>query len=377
MLSSGSPSKWQVQDSLSSTPSSLLYSESDQTEDESEVFSSESKAAGVGPDLKPCSLANGSSQNSKSTLTFVNQRSGRVENGQPGRSSASPAYNGQNSVPYERIPTEGDLRFARKCSELHGYIRPLLELLNGLKNGRYDKGLSTFQQSVAMDRLRRIVGVLQKPDLGEKYMGTLLQLEMMLKAWFPQVRPQHRDGIPSFHNLIASLPSRWNQDQLHIPVKKRRLSWSDSDSQGSSSSKRVLQDDRGLSPSDTSSWLSSSETTSSELEEDSAIYTNQNKMTSEPKHIKNSHLLVQQKTNSLNKIPATATGRLPPLVIPPLATDGSSLGTQDCLVSSTTPTSDPPADFMISGKDVGESVKGEMPEKQVNSKHHCTEMLNT
>jgi len=27
-------------------------------------------------------------------------------------------------------------------------------------------GLSTFQQSVAMDRLRRIVGVLQKPDLG-------------------------------------------------------------------------------------------------------------------------------------------------------------------------------------------------------------------
>lgn len=159
--------------------------------------------------------------------------------------------------------------------------------------------------------------------------------------------------------------------------QKRRLSWSDSDSQGSSSSKRILQDDRGPSPSDTSSWLSSSETTSSELEEDSAIYTNQNKMTSEPKHIKNSHLLVQQKTNSLNKIPATATRRLPPLVIPPLATDGSSLGMQDCSVSSTTPTSDPPADLMISGKDVGESVKGEGPEKQVNTKHHCTEMLNT
>lgn len=100
-------------------------------------------------------------------------------------------------------------------------------------------------------------------------------------------------------------------------------------------------------------------------------------MTSEPKRIKKSHLLVEQKTNSLNKIPATTTGRLPLLVIPPLATDGSSVGMQDCLVSSTTPTSDPPADFMTSGKDVGESVKREVPEKQVNSKHHCTEMSNT
>ncbi|XP_067282121.1 circadian associated repressor of transcription a [Pseudorasbora parva] len=373
MLSPRSPSKWQVQDSLSSTPSSLLYSESEQTEDESEVFSSESKAAGVVPDPKPFSFASGSSQNSKSTLTFANKRSSRVENGQTGCSSASPAHTGQTSAAYKRISTEGDLRFARKCSELHGYIRPLLELLNGLKTGRYDKGLSTFQQTVAMDRLRRIVGVLQKPDLGEKYMGTLLQLEMMLKAWFPQVRPQHCDGTPSFHNFLASLPPRWNQDQLHIPVKKRRLSWSDSDSQSSSSSKRFLQDDRGPSPNDTSSWLSSSETTSSELEEDSAISTNQNVIISEPKHI--SHLQVEQKTNSLSLTPVTATGRLLPLVIPPPATDGSILGMQDCSVSSTTPTSVRPADLMISGKDLV-YIKGEGPEKQVDSKH-CTEMLNT
>lgn len=119
MLSPGSPSKWQMQDSLSSTPSSLLYSESDQTEDESEVFTSESKAAGVVPDPKLCqiqSLANGSSLNSKSNLTFVNQRSGRVEIGKTGCFSPSPAYNSQNPTPYERIPTEGDLRFARKVS---------------------------------------------------------------------------------------------------------------------------------------------------------------------------------------------------------------------------------------------------------------------
>ncbi|KAF4100680.1 circadian associated repressor of transcription a [Onychostoma macrolepis] len=348
MLSPGSPSKWQVQDSLSLTPS-LLYSESDQTEDELEVFSSESEAAGIVADPNPSSVANGSSQNSKLPLTFVNQRSGRAENGQTSTSS-------------ERIPTEGNLRFARKCAELHGYIRPLLELLKGLKTGRYDKGLSTFQQSVAIDRLRRIVGVLQKPDLGEKYMGTLLQLEMMLKIWFPQVRPQYRDSTPSLHNL----PSRWNQDQLHIPVKKRRLSWSDSDSQGSSSSKRIHEDDRGPSPSNSSSWLSSTDTMSSELEEDSPICINQNNMTSELNLFENSKLLVRQKTSSL-----TATGRTSPLVIPPSATDGSSLGMQDCSVSSTTPISDPPVDT-ISKKDLDKSVKEEGPKKQVDA-----EMLNT
>lgn len=105
MLSPGSPFKWQEQDSLSST-SSLLYSESEQTEDELEVFSYESKAAGVVPDLKPFSVANRSSQNSKSPFTFVNQ-SGK--NGQTGCISASPASS-------ERIPTEGNLRFACKVS---------------------------------------------------------------------------------------------------------------------------------------------------------------------------------------------------------------------------------------------------------------------
>lgn len=352
MLSPGSPSKWQTQDSLSSTPS-LMYSESEQTEDESEVFSSESEAAGV---PKPLSLANGSSPNSDSRLGFMKQRGNNVVNGQTG----------QTSAPSERISTEGDLRFARKCSELNGYVRPLMELLNGLKTGRYEKGLSSFQQSVAMDRLRRIVGVLQKPDLGEKYMGTLLQLEMMLKVWFPQVRPLHRDGTSSLHSLMANLPPRWNQDQLHIPVKKRRLSWSDSDSQGSSSSKRFLEDDRGPSPSDTSSWLSSSETTSSELEDDSIICMHKkNEKTSKSKLVENAHLTI-----SLKETFGTATGRPPPLIIPLSATGGSVLGTQDCSVSSTTPTSD------LTGSG-NESVKAEGPKKQVIRKSHRTETLRT
>lgn len=52
----------------------------------------------------------------------------------------------------------------------------------------------------------------------EKYMGTILQLEVLLKVWFPQVTPHHRDGT-SLHNPMASVQPRWNQDQLHIPVK--------------------------------------------------------------------------------------------------------------------------------------------------------------
>ncbi|XP_073703413.1 uncharacterized protein [Garra rufa] len=139
--------------------------------------------------------------------------------------------------------TKGDLLFARKCLELQGYVRPLLELLNGLKKGRFDKGLSSFQQSVAMDRIQRIVGVLQKPHIGEKYMPTLLQIEMMLKLWFPQVTaqdsvtPNSADVSPqniSSHDSSNITPPHKHKDQLHIPVKKRRLSWSDTDSPSSS-----------------------------------------------------------------------------------------------------------------------------------------------
>ncbi|OXB55806.1 hypothetical protein ASZ78_007124 [Callipepla squamata] len=60
----------------------------------------------------------------------------------------------------------GEYHGWERCRELRGFIRPLTELLNGLRMGRYDKGLSSFQQSVAMDRIQRIIGVLQKPEMG-------------------------------------------------------------------------------------------------------------------------------------------------------------------------------------------------------------------
>lgn len=126
--------------------------------------------------------------------------------------------------------TPGDLVFAQKCANLRRFIHPLLELLHGLKTGRFDKGLSSFQQSVAIDRLQRILGILQRPEMGEKYLHNLLQIEMMLKIWFPRVAFQSTD-TPS-QTTTPRLPPQWRQNQLNMPVKKRKLSWSDPDHSG-------------------------------------------------------------------------------------------------------------------------------------------------
>ncbi|KAG7254594.1 hypothetical protein CRUP_038044 [Coryphaenoides rupestris] len=112
--------------------------------------------------------------------------------------------------------TPGDTAFAQKK-----FVRPLLELLNGLKRGRFEKG---FQQSVAMDRLQRILGILQKPDMGEKYLHTLLQVEILLRMWFPPMVPQ--SSIPPAHVHATLGPLRSRHNQLHIP---RKLSWLDPD----------------------------------------------------------------------------------------------------------------------------------------------------
>ncbi|XP_035520491.1 uncharacterized protein LOC118330152 [Morone saxatilis] len=61
--------------------------------------------------------------------------------------------------------------FSRKCMELRCYIHPLSSILNGLRSGRYRERLSSFQESVAMDRIQRIMGVLQNPCMGEKYIN--------------------------------------------------------------------------------------------------------------------------------------------------------------------------------------------------------------
>ncbi|XP_016430817.1 uncharacterized protein ciartb [Sinocyclocheilus rhinocerous] len=88
---------------------------------------------------------------------------------------------------------EKDRLFACKCLELQCYIQPLSSILNGLRSGRYRERLSTFQESVAMDRIQRIMGVLQNPCMGERYVNIILKMEEMLKNWFPHIKPQRSD----------------------------------------------------------------------------------------------------------------------------------------------------------------------------------------
>ncbi|KAI7811873.1 uncharacterized protein LOC130552217 [Triplophysa rosa] len=88
---------------------------------------------------------------------------------------------------------EKDRLFAYKCLELQCYIHPLSSILNGLRSGRYRERLSTFQESVAMDRIQRIMGVLQNPCMGERYVNIILKMEEMLKNWFPHIKPQRNN----------------------------------------------------------------------------------------------------------------------------------------------------------------------------------------
>ncbi|XP_059995043.1 circadian-associated transcriptional repressor isoform X1 [Lagenorhynchus albirostris] len=143
----------------------------------------------------------------------------------------------ETSLNIQGCTTEGDLLFAQKCKELRGFIPPLTDLLNGLKMGRFERGLSSFQQSVAMDRIQRIVGVLQKPQMGERYLGTLLQVEGMLKTWFPHIAAQksslhsqltkHSSGHHSYP--AASSPAlsveKMDQTQLGQLILKPKQPW--------------------------------------------------------------------------------------------------------------------------------------------------------
>ncbi|GAB1287856.1 Circadian-associated transcriptional repressor [Apodemus speciosus] len=124
----------------------------------------------------------------------------------------------ETSLNIQGCTTEGDLLFAQKCKELQGFIRPLTDLLNGLKMGRFDRGLSSFQQSVAMDRIQRIVGVLQKPQMGERYLGTLLQVEGMLKTWFPHIAAQKSSSGGSRHQISKHFPNHHSDSDAASPA---------------------------------------------------------------------------------------------------------------------------------------------------------------
>ncbi|CAJ1083289.1 uncharacterized protein LOC117827561 [Xyrichtys novacula] len=225
MTSIGTSSKWPSYD-FHPPSSSYLHSESEQTEDEADVLSE-----GEGDNVRTRKSLSGvdevtlikSYHGFPAHLDHLRCRSGRPEHASTA-SSLGVAALGSSSV------TPGDLAFAQKCTDLRRFTRPLLDLLNGLKTGRFDKGLSSFQQSVAMDRLQKILGTLQRPEMGEKHLQNLLQIEIMLKIWFPQVA--FRSTHTSSQKTTPRISTHWRKNQLHIPVKKRKMSWLDPDNSG-------------------------------------------------------------------------------------------------------------------------------------------------
>ncbi|XP_037120656.1 circadian associated repressor of transcription a [Syngnathus acus] len=215
-------SQWPACDLHPSTFNDFL-NESELTEDEAEILSEEE-------DLVTCKVLSGyegcfrvrldqmcpGSKRAHHTVHVSGRTKYHLSPGAPAGDSAS--------------PSAGDRAFTQKCIDLHNFICPLMELLHGLKTGRFNKGLTNFQQSVAMDRLQRILGILQRPEMGERYLHNLLQIEGMLKLWFPQV------ALHPTVTLAQSFPPKqithWCQNQLSMPVKKRKLIWSDSDYTG-------------------------------------------------------------------------------------------------------------------------------------------------
>ncbi|XP_076591156.1 uncharacterized protein LOC143323259 [Chaetodon auriga] len=108
--------------------------------------------------------------------------------------------------------TENEL-FSQKCTELQCYIPPLSAILRGLRSGRYSERLSSFQESVAMDRIQRIMGVLQNPHMGGRFLSIVLKIEEMLQSWFPHIKAGQRQadrGSPAkkqkLHHGGASSP---------------------------------------------------------------------------------------------------------------------------------------------------------------------------
>lgn len=51
----------------------------------------------------------------------------------------------------------------------------------------------------------------------EKYLQNLLQIEIMLKVWFPPMAS--KPAATAAQSAAPILRSRWCQNQLHIPVK--------------------------------------------------------------------------------------------------------------------------------------------------------------
>ncbi|XP_053718388.1 circadian associated repressor of transcription a isoform X1 [Synchiropus splendidus] len=224
MMNTLESSKWLFYNSPPSTPCNH-FSESEHTEDEADVSEGEWDMRAN----KPFSVVDGAS------ISFLSHPQKRLAECKKGNSQHCLVSASADGVTVESpASTPGNVFFAKKCADLHRFIYPLHQLLHRLKTGRYNKGLTTSQKAVAIDRLQRILGMLQRPEMGsEKHLHNLLQIEMMLKMWFPHVAAFQSTCAKS-QTPTPRITPHWQQNQLHMPVKKRKLNWVDPDNSSTS-----------------------------------------------------------------------------------------------------------------------------------------------
>ncbi|KAM9825415.1 uncharacterized protein LOC133153283 isoform X3 [Syngnathus typhle] len=122
------------------------------------------------------------SSSSSSTATFRESPNIRLDSGAFWRRNRS-CDDQHNSANYEAP------QVTAMCMDLQCYIQPLSSILRGLKSGRYSTRFSSFQERVAMDRIQRIMGVLQNPNMGGHFLSIIMKIEEMLQIWFPRIKP--------------------------------------------------------------------------------------------------------------------------------------------------------------------------------------------
>uniref|UniRef100_A0A8C4NAZ7 Uncharacterized protein n=1 Tax=Eptatretus burgeri TaxID=7764 RepID=A0A8C4NAZ7_EPTBU len=96
----------------------------------------------------------------------------------------------------DNYTTTDDYKYLQK------FIGPLTAILHGLQSGRYRKGLSSLQKTIAIDRLRRIIGVLHRPATWNKYSSILQRVQKVLEMWFPQSQTN------PLHPCATNLPQK-------------------------------------------------------------------------------------------------------------------------------------------------------------------------
>ncbi|XP_029000220.1 uncharacterized protein LOC114852183 isoform X3 [Betta splendens] len=113
-------------------------------------------------------------------------------------------------------------QFTHKLAELQCYLQPLSTILCGLRSGRYSERLSRFQESVAMDRIQRIMGVIQNPDMGGRFFSIILKMEEMLHSWFPHIKAT----LAQTDDSTAAKKQKQNQSSASSPHVEPAASYS-------------------------------------------------------------------------------------------------------------------------------------------------------